>query len=197
MFMRTQRLFLRPAWPEDARELTAAIAHESVVRMLSRVPWPYREADARAYIEREKNPRLPSLLITLPSAGGRIVGGIGLHDEAGEAAVGYWVTPDAWGCGIASEALCGFVALARLCGHARLVGYHAADNPASGRVLLRGGFQPTGRTRTFPSLGRGHALCGPELVLALAGEDEGQQPNHPRPATPCLASPSFGVPNAA
>ncbi len=38
MFLRTERLFLRPAWAEDASELTRAIGHEPVVRMLARVP---------------------------------------------------------------------------------------------------------------------------------------------------------------
>ena len=50
MFLRTQRLFLRPAWPEDAPELTRAIGQEAIVRMLARVPWPYAEEDALSWI---------------------------------------------------------------------------------------------------------------------------------------------------
>ena len=84
MFLRTQRLFLRPAWLEDAPELTRAIGKEAVVRMLARAPWPYREEHARAWIEAPKEPRYPSLLITLPERGGRIVGGCGLHEPENE-----------------------------------------------------------------------------------------------------------------
>ena len=54
MFLRTQRLFLRPAWPEDAAEIARAIGHEPVVRMLARVPWPYREDHARDVDRRDR-----------------------------------------------------------------------------------------------------------------------------------------------
>ena len=81
MFLRTERLFLRPAWLEDVPELTRAIGREAVVRMLARVPWPYGEEHARAWVEQARDPYLPSLLVTLPEDG-RIIGGCGLHDGA-------------------------------------------------------------------------------------------------------------------
>ena len=49
MFARTKRLTLRPAWPEDAAALAQAIGHDAVIRMLLRVPHPYRLADAEAF----------------------------------------------------------------------------------------------------------------------------------------------------
>ena len=192
MFLRTQRLLLRPAWPEDVPALTAAIAHESVARMLARVPWPYGEADARTFVAREQDPYLPSLLITLPGAGGMIVGGVGLHEDNGEASVGYWVTPELWGCGIATEALRGLVGLAKLCGHRRLVAFHAIDNPASGRVLRNAGFRPTGRMQRRPSLGRGSDVAGPELALDLVDGDDTASI-----AQPATASRLMEVPAAA
>ena len=48
MFARTERLTLRPPWPEDAPALLAAIGHAEVARMLARVPWPYGAEDAAA-----------------------------------------------------------------------------------------------------------------------------------------------------
>jgi RimJ/RimL family protein N-acetyltransferase len=172
MFLRTQRLFLRPAWPEDAPDLARAIGQEAVVRMLSRVPWPYREEHARTWIDAERDPYLPNLLITLPGEGGRIVGCVGLHERAGEAGgqieVGYWIEPASWGHGYATEALSGLLALARLAGHRRIFSCHAADNPASGRVLRKTGFRPTGRARPFESLGRNAGkLAAPEYALDL------------------------------
>lgn len=172
MFLRTERLFLRPAWLEDATELTRAIGHEPVVRMLARVPWPYREEHAREWIDAAQNPYLPSLLVTLPEEDGRIIGGCGLHQEADDVEVGYWIAPSHWGCGYATEALRGLVALARVAGHTRIVSRHAADNPASGRVLRKAGFRATGRARPFHSLGRGARLEAPEYVLDL-GEANG------------------------
>ena len=169
MFLRTERLFLRPAWPEDAPELTRAIGQEAVVRMLARVPWPYQEEHARTWIESPRDPYLPNLLITLPDEDGRIVGCIGLHEDAGQIEVGYWVAPTHWGRGYATEALTGLLALARLAGHRRIVSRHAADNPASGRVLSKAGFRPTGRARPFRSLGREtDRLAAPEYALELA-----------------------------
>jgi RimJ/RimL family protein N-acetyltransferase len=168
MFLRTQRLFLRPAWPEDAAELARAIGHEPIVRMLARVPWPYHEEDARTWIEATRDPYLPNLLITLPDEGGRIAGCVGLHEDGGQVEVGYWIEPRSWGRGYATEALAGLLDLARLAGHRRIVSRHAADNPASGRVLKKAGFRPTGRARPFRSLGRETGkLAAPEYALDL------------------------------
>jgi RimJ/RimL family protein N-acetyltransferase len=171
MFLRTERLFLRPAWLEDAPELTRAIGQEPVVRMLSRVPWPYREEHARAWIQTPKAPRSPTLLVTLPAEGGKIVGACGLHEDrvkgSGTIEAGYWIEPGYWGRGYATEALRGMLSLARLIGHRRIVGRHAADNPASGRVLRKAGFRPTGRSRAFHSLGRKATVEAPEYALDL------------------------------
>jgi RimJ/RimL family protein N-acetyltransferase len=168
MFLRTERLFLRPAWPEDAAELTRAIGQQAVVRMLARVPWPYREEHAHTWIEALRDPYLPNLLITLPDESGRIVGCVGLHDDNGHIEVGYWIEPGSWGHGYATEALSGLLALARLAGHRRIVSRHAADNPASARVLRKAGFRPTGRARPFSSLGRETGkLTAPEYAIEL------------------------------
>jgi RimJ/RimL family protein N-acetyltransferase len=171
MFLRTERLFLRPPWLEDAAELTRAIAQEPVVRMLARVPWPYREEHARAWIGMSQQPKLPSLLVTLPEAGGRIVGGCGMHAKQGRIEVGYWIAPEQWGRGFATEALRGLLSLARVIGHRHVIGRHADDNPASGRVLRKAGFHPTGRSRPFHSLGRKAKVAAPEYALDLGAMD--------------------------
>jgi RimJ/RimL family protein N-acetyltransferase len=181
MFLRTERLFLRPAWLEDAPELARAIGQERIVRMLSRVPWPYRLEHAVAWVEAPQDPYLPNLLITLPGEGGRIVGCCGLYEEDGDVGVGYWIEPEHWGRGYATEALGGLLSLARLAGHRRLVGRHAADNPASGRVLRKAGFRQTGRRGTVHSLGRGTHIEAPEYALDL-GADGPQNAPMPKAA---------------
>jgi RimJ/RimL family protein N-acetyltransferase len=175
MFLRTERLFLRPAWLEDAPELACAIGQEPVVRMLASAPWPYREEHARAWIDAPKDPLSPSLLVTLPGAGGRIVGGCGLHAKEGVTEVGYWIAPECWGRGYATEALLGLISLARVAGHRSLIGRHAVDNPASGRVLRKVGFRPTGRASAIHSLGRGGHVETPEYSLELAVAGDGPQ----------------------
>lgn len=172
MFIRTERLFLRPAWEEDAPALTRAIAHEAVTRMLARVPWSYEEQDALAWIGAPRDPSLPSLLITVPGEGGTIIGGCGLYamDGDGPAEVGYWITPAAQGRGYAQEALTGLLAIARMAGHRTLRGRHMVDNPVSGRVLTAAGFRPTGSTSSLPSLARSAAVSAVEYEAEL-GED--------------------------
>jgi len=173
MFIRTDRLFLRPAWAEDADGLTRAIAHESVACMLARVPWPYERSDALAWIGAPRDALLPSLLVTLPGEAGAIIGGCGLHrdDAEGVAQVGYWITPAAQGRGFAREALGGLLAIARMVGHRRLAARHMADNPASGRVLLAAGFRPTGRLSTCASLARGGAAPAVDYEAELADDE--------------------------
>ena len=157
MFVRSRHLTLRPGWREDAPALAAAIAHENVVRMLARAPWPYRLDDAEAFLTRPNRIDEPSFLI-FEHVGGEavLVGGIGVHrDEAGERELGYWLTPAAWGRGLMTEAAGAVVeTLAMTLGITRLVSGHFVDNPASGRVLAKTGFVPTGEVRPRWSVAR-------------------------------------------
>ena len=169
MFHRSERLLLRPGWIEDAAEVTARIADEAIVRNLARVPWPYREEHAVFWLSARKEPKLPTFLLTLPHEGGApIIGSCGLHaSPSGEAEIGYWIARDWWGQGFATEAVRAVLSIACTLGHRRIVGRHAADNPASGRVLRKTGFAPTGRTGRIFSRGRGAEVASPEYVAEL------------------------------
>ncbi len=147
MFIRTERLFLRPAWPEDSHDLHAAIAHEQVVRNLARLPWPYTLDDAQAFANRSQDRRHPHFLVTLPSArGSRVIGGIGLSEEEGGAHLGFWLTPDAWGRGYATEAARAILRLARTLGHREISANHRLDNLSCSRVLRKVGFRSCGQS---------------------------------------------------
>lgn len=149
MFARTPRLLLRPGWKEDASALTHAIGDFAVVGRLARVPWPYRIEDAEAFLALDHGP-LPNFLIFARTHGApRLVGGIGLAAADAGVELGYWISRPYWGLGFATEAGRAVVDLAdkglRL---PRLVSGHFADNPASGRVLRKLGFEPTGEAGT-------------------------------------------------
>jgi RimJ/RimL family protein N-acetyltransferase len=177
MFIRTHRLFLRPGWIEDAPELARAIGDQMIVRNLSRVPWPYRRHHAEAWLSAEKDPFLPSLLVTLPEDGGRIIGVSGLHVDGDSSAFGYWIARGHHGRGYATEAGRAMLELARVLGHRRVRAAHFADNPASGRVLRKLGFTATGRTTSGVSLGRGGvAVPSVEYEAELADESANQMP---------------------
>ena len=147
MFARTARLTLRPGWPEDAPALTRAIAHEDVAMRLARLPWPYTQADAEAWLDTPPDDDNHSLLIFAHDRGDapELVGGTGLHPNGDDLEIGYWLTPGAWGRGYATEAARAVVGMARhALGRRRLVSGHFVDNPASGRVLRKLGFAQTG-----------------------------------------------------
>jgi RimJ/RimL family protein N-acetyltransferase len=174
MFARTPRLTLRPGWPEDAPALAAAIGHECVVHMLARVPWPYSVEDAETFLRRPRGVTdIPLLILAHEDARPRLIGAIGIapEDEGGHE-LGYWLTPDAWGRGYATEAGRAMLAIARhALGLKHLVSGHFADNPASGRVLAKLGFRATGRIVPRYSAGRGEDVPCRLLALDLTGSE--------------------------
>lgn len=157
MFARTQRLLLRPGWPEDAAALAAAIGEEAIVRNLATAPWPYTAADARDFLSVEQDPASPHFLILARTQGmPRLVGGCGLRrSDDGFVELGYWIARPHWGLGYATEAGQALVRIARASRIGPLTASHFLDNPASGRVLRKLGFEPTGRVANRHSLGRG------------------------------------------
>ena len=70
-----------------------------------------------------------------------------LPSRAGEPLVGYWVGKPFWNQGICTEALQLMLNHIRETTDIRsLIGSHFIDNPASGRVMEKCGFVPTGET---------------------------------------------------
>ncbi|MXP08726.1 GNAT family N-acetyltransferase [Pseudoblastomonas halimionae] len=172
MFHRSERLLLRPPWPEDWQAIHSAVAEETVVRNLANAPWPYDEADARQYAAIPQDPRAPHFLLVLPTADGwELVGSAGMGRHEGEVEIGYWIARKFWGRGFATEAARAVIEIARLCGHRRLVAGHYVDNPASGRVLEKAGFVPTGRFAERHSKGRGGKARARLFALDLEADD--------------------------
>ena len=177
MFIRSERLFLRPGWPEDWEELLALLGDESVVRNLATTPWPYSADDARAFVSRPRERLLPHFFITLPgSHGAKLIGSIGMGRAGSDVELGYWIARDHWGCGYASEAARAVLRLAATLGHSRIVAHHFTDNPASARVLEKAGFKATGQTMLRYSLGRGGEAEAASYAALLGdtcgGDDE-------------------------
>lgn len=172
MFARTKRLTLRPGWPEDAPALAQAIGHETVIAKLARAPWPYALSDAEAFLAQPRAGHDPCFLIETMEAGvPRLVGGIAIDPDGDTHQFGYWLTPDAWGRGLATEAGEAVIAMARhALGLRRLDAFHFVDNPASGRVLTKLGFRPTGRIEPRASVGRGGEAPAALFELDLADQ---------------------------
>jgi RimJ/RimL family protein N-acetyltransferase len=176
MFHRTERLLLRPVFEEDWEDIYRGLNDEGVVRMLCKAPWPYREEDARASAARPAEKGLTRFAITLPGAGGsRMIGTIGIGDPGEGPEIGYWIARPFWGRGYATEAGRGILSVARMLGHRTIRAAHAIDNPASGKVLRKLGFRPTGETCTEHSAGRGgdmQAICYAKDLDAAESDDD-------------------------
>ena len=160
MFARTERLLLRPGWAEDAQALHAAIADPAVIRNLARAPWPYRLADAQAFLADAVAAPLPACLMFARTHGApRLVGGIDLHHgKGGLIELGFWIARPFWGLGYATEGGRAMLAAARdTLRLGTITAAHFVDNPASGRVLCKLGFRPVGRIVSRFSVGRGEA----------------------------------------
>jgi RimJ/RimL family protein N-acetyltransferase len=169
MFARTPRLLLRPGWMEDAPALTAAIGDEAIVRNLASAPWPYGEDDARAFLATWTDARLPRfLMVQRTAAEPRLIGGIGIDaGAAGDVELGYWIARPYWGLGYATEAGRHMVDLARTLGVRTIKAAHFLDNPASGAVLRKLGFRPTGRIAMRASKGRGGEAPTAEYIRSV------------------------------
>jgi RimJ/RimL family protein N-acetyltransferase len=103
-----------------------------------------------------------------------LVGTIGIGRRPdGALELGYWIGRPYWGRGYATEAGRAVLAIAREgLRLPHLYSSHFLDNPASGRVLEKLGFRPTGQIVPRFSAGRGEAAPSRLLELELNAEEE-------------------------
>lgn len=166
--IQTQRLRLRLLTMQDAPAIARYAGDADVARMVSRLPVPYFVCAAEGWIM-TLNARAPlgEDHVRAIEADGAFVGVIGAHQQrAGLFEIGYWLGKPFWGRGYASEALGGFVDAARALG--ALEAGHFIDNPASGRVLAKNGFEYTGEVEQLFSLGRGARAACRRMAYARA-----------------------------
>ncbi len=144
--LETKRLWLR--WPRatDATALAAFAALPEVARMTASIPHPYplREADRFILRARAENASGSALHLALSQkTGARLVIGLvsATMTEKGEVEIGYALAPQAWGKGLATEAVTALVdAVFNLTGTPRLRANSRLGNFASRRVLEKTGF---------------------------------------------------------
>ncbi|WP_408836257.1 8-oxo-dGTP diphosphatase MutT [Acidisphaera sp. L21] len=151
----TERLLLRPPVAEDAEQLHRLVNDWAVVRMLSRLPFPYPRTLTDEWIASTAEQRIKGsayhLVITGQEDGKELViGCVGLRlDKTPNVAnLGYWVGRQFWGHGVATEVV-GRVARWALANLpvARVEAHVAEDNPASAAVLRRVGLREVGTGR--------------------------------------------------
>ena len=134
-------ILLRPFAEADVPAIVAACQDPEIPRWTS-VPFPYTEADARAWLKSDEE----ETFAVIDGTSGELLGSIGMRfpaDETGE--VGYWVKREARGRGVATRAL---VLIARWgCEERALAQLQLRAEPgnvASQRVAEKAGFRREG-----------------------------------------------------
>jgi ribosomal-protein-alanine N-acetyltransferase len=150
----TDRLILRPYALDDAPELAQKLNNPKIYHTTLALPYPYEEHHAvewisthQASLERGTDVNFAVTLKTDRT----IIGTVSLMSINGQhrrAEIGYWIGPDYWNQGYATEACqavldYGFLQL----NLHRIQARHFEGNPASGRVIQKLGMQREGISR--------------------------------------------------
>ncbi|MCZ8336216.1 MAG: GNAT family N-acetyltransferase [Rhodobacteraceae bacterium] len=146
MRIETERLVLRGLEPDlDIPALHRIGADPRVARMMMSIPADWTRAQAAEFLERSRwRGRIGFRhAIALRSAPERMIGTVGIGGDPVSTA--YFIDPGQWGRGYATEALGAFLsAVMPRFGLGTVEAGHFADNPASGAVLRKVGFEETG-----------------------------------------------------
>ena len=162
---------LRPTSGADAERAFEIQSDWEVTRMLRMASFPPdREEIRRWFTDHRREWAEGTAYRFAVEQEGRVVGVVDLDEIAGgEGDLGYWFERAAWGRGYASEAARAVVRFTfEEVGLARLRSGHAADNPASGKVLLKLGFRPLDSV-ALPSRSRGGTIVQRRYTLTRPG----------------------------
>jgi RimJ/RimL family protein N-acetyltransferase len=157
-------------WREEDVSAIVEICQDPEVARFTRVPSPYTEQDARAFLAGEVMGHEMGFAIVSAGNEAEVLGSIGLHD-AGErrGQIGYLVAARARRRGVASRALRLLAEWALTeAGLPRVQLFTRVDNPASQRTAERAGFRREGVLRS-------HMLIKGErydaVIFGLIAED--------------------------
>ena len=128
------------------------LSNWNVTRMLAMAPWPPTLDNERAWLATHAEDWRAGVAYRFAVIRSGVLIGCADVDEVadGLGEIGYWFDEASWGAGYATEAARAVVDFAfGSLGLARLRSGHAADNPASGKVLLKLGFQRVGEGELF------------------------------------------------
>ncbi|MBS9721509.1 GNAT family N-acetyltransferase [Tianweitania sp. BSSL-BM11] len=142
----TERLVLRPPHDDDVLDLVQYANNRQLASMLSSMPHPYGEREARAFITRCNNNATAGIGYALTLAdNGAFIGCASLIEGSEGLALGYWIGLPHQGEGFATEAAHALVDLAfRATEINRLYASCRVVNTASRRVIQKCGFHYAG-----------------------------------------------------
>jgi len=143
----TERLVMRPPHADDIPELSMLANNRRVAEMLSRMPHPYGEAEARSFLAMSGQKRAAGCVYALTLAdSGTFIGCAGLNGTDRGLELGYWIGEPYWKRGFATEAAHALVDLAFRATQINVLHVSCrVINPASRRVIHKCGFQYAGQ----------------------------------------------------
>jgi len=151
--LETARLRLRAFAPADAAEVQRLAGDRRVADTTLNIPYPYPDGAAETFIASQAEAFAAGTGATFAvtdAATGALVGACGMNitPRLAHAEMGYWIAPDHWGHGYATEAaraVLGY-AFGALALH-RVYARHLTRNPSSGKVMRKLGMRHEGRQR--------------------------------------------------
>ena len=142
--LKTKRLTLRPLRLDDWRPVQRIGGHPSVAPMLASALTPWPKAAVQAWITARHYRGTPGFCAAIVRPGRGVIGvaGLGPKPAQGLCNCAYFIDPRHWGLGYASEAMGVFLDyFMRKFDLFEVEADHFTDNPASGAVLRKLGFQ--------------------------------------------------------
>lgn len=171
----TERLLLRCYEKQDLDDHVAILSNWDVTRWLSNnIPYPYSQADGKSFIENATKGFLNGgeMYFSInEKRSNKHLGGIKLFNVNGPICeIGYWLGPDYWHKGYASEILTALVNWIKTLNNVKLlVAQTAEKNEGSRKLLEKVGFVHKGTPpKEYARCGHG-AGCSEFYILKLNG----------------------------
>lgn len=145
-YIQTPRLTMAPLEVERDWQTIARIGGDKrVAPMMASLRSPWAEADVRTWITRSLWRGVLGFRLGVWLKDGALIGTVGLGGEAPDTSTAYFLDPGHWGQGLMTEAMAGFLPhMMRVFAIETVIADHFADNPTSGAVLRKLGFEKTG-----------------------------------------------------
>lgn len=150
----TRSLALRPLRGGDAAAIAHQINTQAITHNLARVPFPYGLADAEEFLSwalpQQEKTRFSA--ICLKDDPVTLRGSISYEwlADRDAAELGYWLAVPLWGRGLMSEAIAAMVEHAfEIADIGLITASYFKENPASGAVLRKAGFEAAGPCRIY------------------------------------------------
>lgn len=146
------RFALRPIQNSDSGLLTLYTSDARVAQQTTLIPHPLPPGTADAFIGKVSQPECAEQVWVMDASqfgGAEVLGMITLEQmDRNQSEISYWIAPQMWNTGLASEAVRTLVDANPL-SNATIFGSVFQDNPASARVLTNAGFEYLGDAEAF------------------------------------------------